>query len=189
MKRHKSQFMETYISELWVALKAIATLLKSNGIRFTIIGGAARNQYGYSKITEDVDLLIDRDDKEKMLNLPIGFIRELSHKRGKVFSFHNPKTKVEVIYTGEISGDGVNGLKYVDPAKVSNNIKGIPFLALKYLIMYKLSSGIYGKARFKDFDDVYELIRINKLPENYAKDFRKDLYNKYIELWSLVNEN
>jgi predicted nucleotidyltransferase len=179
--------MESYISELWQSLKNIANLLKDRDINFTIIGGAARNQYGVKKITEDVDILVAKKDKEKMLKLPIGFIKDLSKGRGKIFSFHNPKTRVEIIYSGEISGDGINGIAYENPKLISNDIKGIPFLTLEKLIEYKLSSGIYGK-RMKDFVDIIELIQINKLPEDYAKNFRKDLYIKYKELWKSSKE-
>jgi hypothetical protein len=187
MKRHKSKFMESYISDLWQSLKNITNVLKDRDINFTIIGGAARNQYGYAKITEDVDILVAKKDKDKMLSLPIGFIKELSKGRGKVFSLHNPKTRIEVIYSGEISGDGINGLMYENPKLVSTTIKGVPFLTLEKLIEYKLSSGIYGN-RMKDFVDIMELIKRNKLPEDYAKYFREDLYIKYKELWKMSKE-
>jgi len=187
MKRYKSQFMESSITDLWSSIKSIAFLLDHHNIKFTIIGGAARNQYGYSKMTEDIDILIAKEDKEKVLNLPIGSIRDLSNKRGKVFSLHNPKTKVEVIYSGEISGDGINGLKYDDPDKISTTVKGVPFMTLKKLIEYKLSSGIYGK-RLKDFADIIGLIKENNLKQDYANNFRKDLKKKYIELWNNANE-
>ena len=49
--------------------------------------------------------------------------------------------------------------------------------------MYKLCAGLYGKARISDFGDVQKLILNNKLPENFANDFRKDLKDKYIEIW------
>jgi hypothetical protein len=182
MKKYKSQFMESYIQELWKSIKELSYILKQKGIHFTFIGGAARNQYKYEVTTADLDILVSKKDFEKMKDLPIGFIREISKGRAKSFQLHDPKTKVDVIYTGEISGDGVNGLKYPDPEKISKNIKGEPFITLKNLIMYKLSSGLYGK-RYKDFGDIQGLIKANKLSKDYAKDFRKDLKDKYIELW------
>jgi hypothetical protein len=182
--KFESKFMESYATELWQTLISLSKLLKERSINFTIIGGSARNQYGYSKITEDIDLLVAKEDKDKMLSLPIGYIRELSHGRGKVFKFHNPETKVEVIYEGEVSGDGKRGLEYVSPEKISNDIRDVPFLTLKKLIEYKLSSGLYGHMRMKDFDDIYELIRRNNLPETYADVFRDDLKVKYLDLWN-----
>jgi predicted nucleotidyltransferase len=177
-KPYESVFMESFIQDLKKSIQELYNILSQNNINFTIIGGAARNEYGVKKITEDVDILVDAKDKEKMKKLPIGYIKELSKGTTRVFSLHEPKTKVEVIYTGEISGDGIHGLVYVDPKKVSERHNGIPFLTLKNLVMYKLSA-----ARHKDYADVQELIKVNKLKRNYADKFRVDLKNKYIELY------
>ena len=187
-RQYQSKFMESYLKDLWRSIQSITKLLKDNNINFTIIGGACRNQYGYSKITEDIDLLVDKRDKEKMLNLPIGFIKELSNGRGKRFLLHNPKTPIDVIYTGEKAGSDSSYIEYENPKKISKDIKGIPFLSLKKLIEYKLASGLYGKARYKDFDDIGELILRNDLSLNYCDDLREDLKSKYIELWHEIKK-
>lgn len=184
MKKYKSQFMESYIKDMWKVIKELSSILKQKGINFTYIGGVARNQYKYPVTTEDIDILVDKKDLDKMKNLPIGFIKELSNGRAKSFQLHDPKTKIDVIYTGEISGDGIKGLKYINPEKISKKINGESFITLKNLIMYKLSSGLYGH-RYKDFGDIQGLIKANNLPENYADDFRTDLKKKYIEIWNL----
>lgn len=179
----ESHFMESFIQDLKKSVISLTKLLKDYGINFTIIGGGARNEYGPNRITEDVDILVDIKDKDKMLDLPIGFIRDKSNGRGKVYSLHEPQTKVEVIYTGEKAGDK-RGITYIDPSKVSEEHYGVPFLTLKSLIEYKLSSGIYGK-RMKDFGDIQDLISYNSLPKEYAinNNFRSDLANKYEEIW------
>lgn len=187
MKRYESQFMESFIRELWVSLLNLNKILKSKNINYTVIGGAARNQYGINRITEDIDILVDIKDKNKMMELPIGFIRDVSNKKAKVFSLHQPKTKIEVIYTGEEAGSKGSKVFYIDPKSVSHKIKGIPFLTLESLIKYKLGSGLYGKGRLKDFADVMDLIQVNKLSISFADSFREDLRNKYVELWNEVN--
>lgn len=190
MKRYKrieSEFMESFIKDLWKALFNLTDILNKEKINFTVIGGAARNQYGFAKTTEDVGILVDIKDKEKMLHLPIGFIRETSKGRGKVYNLHNPSTKIEVIYTGEEAGRTGSGVVYTNPTKLSNKIKNVPFLSLKHLIRYKLASGIYGVARYKDFADIIELIKANDLKRTYCDNLRDDLKNKYIELWDEIN--
>lgn len=188
-KRYESLYMESYIKDLKKSLRIITDLFNKYKINFTFIGGAARNQYGYAKITEDVDILVSQHDKDKVKNLPIGFIRDISDGRGKRFKLHNPETLIDIIYSGEISGDGINGLEFKDPKKLSHQINNEPFITLQNLIMYKLSSGITGKHRFKDFDDIVELIKRNKLKRDFADQFREDLKNKYIELWDEINAN
>jgi len=187
-EKYQSLFMESYIKDLQKAIKSISNILKQYKINFTIIGGAARNQYGYRKMTEDIDILLAKEDKDKIKNIPIGFLKDESNGRAKVFQLHDPKTRIEIIYDNEISGDGIHGLKFDNPKNISHNINGDPYITLKNLIMYKLSSGIYGKHRFKDFDDIVELIKINHLKRNYANDFREDLKNKYISLWEEIYE-
>ena len=51
-----------------------------------------------------------------------------------------------------------------------------------------MCAGLYGKVRLKDFGDIQQLIHINKLPLNFADEFRDDIKNKYIELWKTVFE-
>jgi predicted nucleotidyltransferase len=184
IERYKSRFIETHILELHKAIKALSDILKIYDIDFTIIGGAARNEYKYLKITEDIDILVAKEDKEKMKNIPIGYMKDLSSGRVKKFSLHEPKTMIDIIYEGEISGDGINGLKFVNPKSISTHINGFPYISLKNLIEYKLSSGIYGHQRYKDIDDIIELIKRNNLKKNFANNFRKDLQEKYIELWN-----
>ena len=145
--------MESFIKDQWKAIKGISKILKDKDISFTFIGGAARNQYNYLKTTQDIDILIAKKDIEKIKNLPIGFIKKARSTTIRNWVMHQPKTEIEFIFEGDISGDGVKGLKFVSPKSLSNNIKGEPFITLENLIKYKLSSGLYGHLRFKDFDD------------------------------------
>ena len=184
MERYQSIFMESFISDLKDSLIKITMIFKDKGIRFTVIGGASLSKYGYARMTEDIDLLVHKDDRSKIKDLPIGYIRELSNGSAKVFSLHEPKTKIEIIYSGERAGDS-RGIEYIDPSKISVEEDGIPYIDLKSLIMYKLCAGIYGK-RLKDFADVQELIVRNKLKRNFADKFRSDLKQKYIEIFDLV---
>lgn len=179
--------MESFLRDFKRSLINIAKVLRDKKISFTFIGASARNQYGVLRTTEDVDILVSRSDKEKMLDLPIGYIKELSDGRGKRFKLHDPETPVDVIYSGEISGDGVRGLPFPEPGYVTDMHDGLPFMNLKILIEMKLSSGITGKGRHKDISDVAELIVANNLPLDYADEFRDDLKRRYIELWNDVN--
>lgn len=181
MKKYQSFYMESFIKDLKKAIKALTDLLKEYNINFTIIGGAARSEYKVRKITEDIDIVVSKKDKDKMKKIPIGLMRDVSKGRAKVFHLHQPKTKVEVIYEGEISGDGITGLVYISPEKISELHNDIPFITLKNLVMYKLSAG-----RLKDFADVQELIKANKLKRDYADKFREDLKDTYIELFDMT---
>jgi hypothetical protein len=186
-KQLESKFMESFKDWLYTTIEGVNKLLNEYGIRHTFIGASALNLHDYNRTTEDIDILVNREDKEKMKNLPIGFIREISKGRGKVFIWSDPKAKVEVIYSGEISGDGIHGIEFRRPEDISIEIDGIPVLSLKDLILYKISSGIYGR-RNKDFGDVQNLIQIYNLGENFGDDFREDLMEEYKRIWKDAQE-
>ena len=179
-----SDFMKNFLTESKNALYSLDSILKSHKINYIIIGGMAIIKYKYSRTTDDIDILVDKKDKIKIENLPIGFIKKVSNKK---FLLHEPKHIVEIIYSDEISGDGINGLVFPSPSKISEIIDGLPYISLDKLVEFKLSSGIYGK-RHQDIADVQELIRKNKLNKKYGDNFRKDLKKKYLEIWQDAQE-
>ena len=168
----QSEFMVTFIKDTWKITKSLAKTLKKLGITFTYIGGIAKLQYGAIETTDNIDILVAAEDREKIIK---EFLSE------KTFMYNG--IEVHVLYEGTISGDGINGLKYLNPRMVTNNIKGVPFITLKRLIEYKLSSGLYGR-RLKDFTDIIMLILVNKLHMGYANHFRYDLRDRYVEIWN-----
>jgi hypothetical protein len=176
----ESDHMKSYLIESSAAVNKLAEIFDQYNIAYAIIGGVAVIEYKHVRMTEDIDVLVASEDKSKLNDIPIGVVRKISDKR---FSLHNPRAKVEIIYSGEISGDGVKGLEFPDPQEISVTRHDVNFINLPKLIEFKLSSGIYGK-RHKDFGDVQELIRVNKLPKNYGDSFREDLKKKYLELWN-----
>jgi hypothetical protein len=182
-----SYFMEFYIKNLKHSMLSLTKVLFDKGINFTFIGGAVRNLYGSHRTTEDLDILVNREDKEKMQNLPIGYIRDISSDRAKVFTLNSPKTKVEVIYSGERAGNEL-GIVYTDIRNISTKINGIPSLTLEAFVHYKLSSGLYGK-RYKDYADIQDVIQKQNLSKTYAQDngFREDLVQLYEKLWEESN--
>jgi hypothetical protein len=175
----KSLFMETFLDQFEKAKQEIVKLLTSEDIDFCFIGGMARNFYNDPRTTEDIDILVDIGDRDKMANLPIGYIRELSNGRLRVYSLHNPKTFIEVLYTGDVSGD-VGGLIFPTPKSISKN----HMITFENFLMYKISSGVYGK-RMKDLADVQDSIRKYFLPETFGKDngWPEDIIEEYKKIW------
>lgn len=184
---YTSVFMESFLSNFWNAAKNLTSILNKEKIRFTFIGGFTRNYYTkVARTTEDLDILVDSRDKEKMENLPIGYIRDLTGRQ-RSFLLHTPKTNVDVLYSGESTGG--KGLLFELPTNVSKTVDDLPLMTLENLIKYKLSSGIYSK-RLHDFADVQVLIKDNNLKRSLAKEnsFRGDLIKKYEEIWDLTCE-
>jgi len=181
MRKINSLFMDSFSKELNNSLEAIYNLFTEYSISFVFIGGAARNQYAPSRITEDIDILVNFYDLDKIKNLPIGYIRDLTGN-SRSLKLHNPETMIDVIYTGEVAGDQRGIIYYIENI---NYIDKLPFLSLENLIRFKLSAGLYGN-RLKNFGDVQDLILANGLNRDFAKNFRQDLKDKYNEILNLI---
>jgi hypothetical protein len=186
MKTRYKQFFED--SSINQVMKEITEIFKENKIDFCFIGGNVLRSYGYNRATNDIDILINYDDKEKFKELIGRYLSKAFSGSLKTFNWKNPKVRVEIIYSGEEAGSKLSGVTYHEPYKLSQIKNGFPVLRLEYLVMYKIASGIHGN-RLKDLGDVQELIKINKLKREFAKLFRRDLRNKYLEIWDMTNLN
>ncbi|MBI5379155.1 MAG: nucleotidyltransferase [Nitrospirae bacterium] len=65
-------------------LVAVCKHLNEHGVRYLLIGGFAVNYYGFPRVTEDIDLLVDPSDenvskiKEALAFLPDNAVREVA---------------------------------------------------------------------------------------------------------------
>lgn len=173
-------------SNLPDAMKNMTKVLSENDIDFCFIGGVVVYNYGYKRTTTDIDILVDIADKDKFLNLRGRFFKRAFEGATMNFLWNTPKASIDVLYSGTIAGNNGKGIEYLKPSKIKIIRHGLPMLDLVYLISYKLSTGIYSR-RLKDFSDVQELIRINKLKRDFCKLFRRDLKEKYLEIWDYTN--
>src|SRR5438105_12050093 len=53
------------------ALEALNRLAHADGIPLAIVGGLAAIHFGYPAITEDIDIVVSRDDLDRLLDQPI----------------------------------------------------------------------------------------------------------------------
>ena len=184
-----SKFMESFIEEQEIATKEIESIMKEYDISFCFIGGMALNHYQYHRMTDDIDILIDCKDKEKLKNIPTGYIRDVSvNQNWKKLRLIDPKVNIDVIFSGEKSGDGINGITFETPEKLAGTEA---FISLFYLIIYKISSYLYGK-RNKDKSDVIALIQKYKLEKGWLDGdeypVREDIKKAYESIWKEANE-
>ena len=59
--------------DLYLELRAVVDLLNDAGIDYALCGGLAVGIHGYARFTKDIDLLVRKDDLERILTL----VREL----------------------------------------------------------------------------------------------------------------
>jgi hypothetical protein len=171
--------------DVYHTLKKITRRLEDLKISYAVVGGMALTAYGHNRSTVDVDILVTAEGLKT--------IHEKLEGLGYVAPFAGSKnlkdvetdTKIEFLIAGAYPGDGKpKPVSFPDPATCAIEIDGHKFLNLKTLIELKLSSGMTGgTSRGHDFRDVYELIRISNLNEDYSNQLNPYVREKYKEIW------
>jgi hypothetical protein len=167
------------------AVEALARLLDEEGIPYAIAGAMALNEYGYRRVTVDVDVLLTAEGltRLKQRALGRGYVETFPGSRGLRDTEHN--VSIDVLVAGEYPGDGKpKPVSFPDPATVAVRGERAAFLPLPKLVELKLASGQSAPHRLRDLADVLELIRIAKLPAELANELDASVRDRYRELWS-----
>ncbi len=172
-------------SAVFKALHNITRRLKSLGIPYAVVGGMALFRHGLRRFTEDVDILVTKDDlriiHEKLEDLgylpPFTISKQLRDTEVGV--------KIEFLTTGDYPGDGKEKpVSFPDPRTVRFESDGISYVNLPTLVELKLASGMTNPGRLKDLADVLELIKAIDLPVDFANQLNPYVQDKFKELWS-----
>jgi len=171
-------------SAVFQALHEIASRLKSLGIPYAVVGGMALFRHGVRRFTEDVDLLVTKDDlktiHKKLVGL--GYVPPFANSR----QLRDTKfgVRIEFLTTGDYPGDGKpKPVSFPDPRAVSFEADGISYISLQKLVELKLASGMTSPGRLKDLADVMELIKALGLAAEFADQLDPFVQDKYEELW------
>ena len=124
----------------------LVNLLNNHNIDYTVIGGVAVTSAGYSKYTDDVDVMINQDDRVKVIKLLIdnGFqliVSKTSHDK-----VVDPETEVEVDIMSPTNTPELEALR--NKARIIKEVDDQPMKIVKpeYLVwMYLLSDQIRHK--------------------------------------------
>ena len=177
-------------SAVFKALHNIAHRLKSLGIPYAVVGGMALFRHGLRRFTEDVDLLVTKDDL-KVIHAKLeglGYVAPFAHS--KHLRDTELGVKIEFLTTGDYPGDGKKKpVSFPDPRDVSFEADGINYVHLEKLVELKLASGMTNPGRLKDLSDVLELIKAIDLPIDFANRLDPFVRDKFKELWEAAGGN
>jgi hypothetical protein len=172
-------------SAVFAALHKIAGRLRDLRIPYTVVGGMALFKHGLRRFTEDVDLLVTKDDLKKIHQELEGLGYLPPHKHSKHLRDTELGVRIEFLTTGEYPGDGrEKPVAFPDPTAVSFESDGITYIRLPKIIELKLASGMTNPSRLRDLSDVLELIKLLNLPADLAEQLNPYVREKYRELWS-----
>ena len=176
----------TGTSGLEQTVRSAVAVLADRDIPHLLVGGLAVQEYGYHRVTLDVDLVVpDILEALEFLTAEITgpFVRvagcddRVRDQRNGVF--------VDLLPAGRVLRRGCQ-VPFPEPTQVSTEPK---FVSLEQLISLKLDSWANDPVRrLKDKADVVELIQTRRLPRdlNVATPVRRH----YVETWdALQTEN
>jgi len=171
-------------SDVQRALERLVGTLEAQKIPYAIVGAMALNEFGYRRVTVDVDVLLTPAGLEalKAANLGRGYVEKFPGSRGLRDTDNG--VDIHVLLTGGYPGDGKpKPVSFPDPAKVAVRGARIALLPLPKLIELKLASGMSAPHRLKDLADVIELIRAASLASDLGDALDPSVRDKYLELW------
>lgn len=167
------------------ALRRVTARLNELGVPYAVVGGMALFRHGYRRFTEDVDILVTRDGLKQ--------IHEALEGRGYLPPFAGSRNlrdtehgvKIEFLIAGDYPGDGKpKSVAFPDPQACSVEFEGIRYLNLETLINLKIASGMTGLGRLRDLADVLDLIKMVKLPLDFADRLDPYVRARFRELWN-----
>ena len=172
-------------SDVFKTLHRLAPLLEGQGIAYAVMGGMALFEHGYERFTEDIDLLVTPEGLRAIMDRPeaLGCVRPFPDRK-QVWDIETG-VRIDFFVTGTYPGDGKpNPVAFPDPATVGVDRDGVTYLTLPTLIELKLASGITGGVhRMRDLADAIELIKILKLPADFADQLNPFVRDRYAEYW------
>jgi hypothetical protein len=170
------------------SLRRIAKRLDELGIPYAIAGGMALFMHDYRRFTEDVDILVAKEDIKRIHEALEGRGYRPPFERSKNLRDSENNVRIEFLLSGDYPGDGKpKPVKFPEPGQVSIERDGVRFLQLPTLVELKLASGMTSLDRAKDLVDVQELIKLLGLSADFASQLNPYVHEKYQELWRNVH--
>lgn len=175
------------VADVQRAMRKLVAALDDLGIPYAIVGGMALNEYGYRRVTVDVDVLLTRDGLQRFKDhwLGRGYVEKFPGSRG--LRDTELGVAIDVLVTGDYPGDGQpKPVRFPDPAKVAVRDGGLALIPLAKLIELKLASGMTSIHRAKDIGDVVELIKHTGSLRELGDALDPSVRDRYFEIWDAL---
>jgi hypothetical protein len=176
-------------SAVHVSLRRLAERLDRAGIPYALAGAMGLFLHGYRRFTEDVDVLVKKEDLARIHEALIGLGYRPLFAGSKNVRDVESGVRIEFLLSGEFPGDGKpKPVAFPAPADASTVINGLKCVRLDKMIELKLASGMTNPGRLKDLADVQETIRVLGLPRDFSQRLDPYVREKYGELWAAVQD-
>jgi hypothetical protein len=171
-------------SDVHATLRGICGRLNDMGIPYAVVGGMALFMHGLRRFTEDVGILVSRENLKRIHGELSGLGYVPLFDGSKNLRDTQSGVRIEFLLVGDYPGDGKQKpIAFPDPMELVELQDGIQFLNLRSVVELKLASGMTGTDRMKDLADVQELIKLLSLPADFREDLDAYVQPKFRELW------
>lgn len=176
-------------SRIQLAAAEIAKLLSEMGIDYAMAGALALDAHGFRRLTEDVDVLLRREDLARFKERWLGRGYAEVVPGGKAILDTAREVKIHFLLAGDFPGDGrPKPMAFPDPRDVAVRAGRYDFsvIALPPLIELKIACGLSAPHRLGDLSDAIRLIRARSLPRDFAEQLDPYVRPKFDEFWTLA---
>lgn len=159
-------------------LEHVAAKAREIELPYLLIGGHAVNFHGYSRLTDDVDLLIKRDSLSNWAELLKSFGYTLSHEAGTFCQFEKKDSNEPGIDLMLVNEQTFQKLSERAQIKEAGGVR-FQLVCVEHLIALKLHALKQDLAhrRVKDFLDVVELVRANGI--DLRSEEMRQIFERY----------
>jgi hypothetical protein len=174
-------------SRIQATARALARIFDEARIPYAIAGAIALGAHGRVRLTEDVDVLLRREDLARFKAAWLGgeYVEPTPGLKAVRDTAHD--VRIDFLLTGDYPGDGApKPISFPDPTTRTAEADGFRVLDLDTLIELKLASGMSAAHRGQDLVDVMELIRARSLPIDHVERLDPWVREKFRELWRLA---
>lgn len=171
-------------SDLHTAARHLAELFEVEGIPYAIAGAVALGVHGRRRLTEDIDVLIRREDLQRFKDtwLGRGYVEITAGLKAVRDTVRG--VKIDFLIAGDYPGDGKpKPVSFPDPASLEPSGDEFCVVPLLTLVELKLASGTSAPHRGQDLVDVMELIRANGLPRDFSDRLDPSVREAFLEQW------
>lgn len=166
------------------AASQIARLMREMQVDYAICGALALGIHGVVRATEDVVILISREDLDRFKAAWLGRGYVDLRPGGKHVRDTANAVRIDFLISGDFPGDGKpKPVVFPTPASAAIYSDDYPVLSLPKLVELKLASGMTAPHRLQDLADVQRLIAVRGLSPEFAEELDPYVRAKYHELW------
>jgi hypothetical protein len=171
-------------SPIHKAAHELAKRFEELGIDYAVAGAIALAAHGLVRATEDVDVLLSREDLARFKSAWLGRGYANLRASGKAIRDTSNNVKIDFLIAGEFPGDGrPKPVLFPEPKSASEAMGAFQVLTMPCLLELKLASGMTAPHRLQDLADVQRLIGIRQLPRDTANQLNPYVRAKFDELW------